>query len=437
MPLSEILSQPLWFVNIHSTVTPTLALTSPLRPWRVCVDLAPQSYNAVKGRFMDKPPASQLISIFKTMFDSSAQVSIFYPRLIQVLVDVAVSFLFLNDSCAMGAHGEVYRFLEDNVVSCPPRLGVSFREASDAFGFTPPAGGTHDDHSLHFQRLIAHVVDAMIRELLPPYEASPEITFNSEARLRAGDTIMIFIDRVRRLAATHNVRDDKARMFIMTQIQNAGANPNMDKAVHSEVVKHVLPHANGVGSFGSFYNELRTHAGLGGYLNDPIIPSSPIPPPAHFYSPPAGAPPGAPTPAGPPVGPSAVTPPPPPVFFTPPGQPPPSRVPGTERRFKQWYDLSRIYPLLNLPVPEYTGSRDCPVCSQLLGFTLLKWSRDAPRPDGKNKEKFEHDPWRCNRVPDVCRARAEAGDARFTPYLCSGLPDRPFSLEDIPTPPSS
>ena len=154
------------------------------------------------------------------MSKTQGRVADSYPRLLQVLVDAAVAFFYLNaaDGVAVdepSVHGEVFRLIEDSFDLCSSRLTVSFREAQANFDSSASTSGTYSEY------MIAHVLDHVVRELLPPYEASPEISFNNEARLLSGDTLMAFIERVRRCMTQHSVRERVARMFILTQIQSA------------------------------------------------------------------------------------------------------------------------------------------------------------------------------------------------------------------------
>ena len=426
------LPRPVWYRDITSKVSPYPVLTSALRSWESSVQLAPRTITAVKNRNAEQSNSKRFAAALSSMSETQGRVADSYPRLLQVLVDVAVAFYYLNAADGISVdqssvHGEVFRLMEDSFEMCPSRLMVSFREANSNFDSSTSTAGTYSEY------MIAHVLDHVVRELLPSYEASPEISFNNEARLLSGDTLMAFIERVRRCMTQHSVRERVARMFILTQIQSAGSSPSADMSVHNEVIKHIMPVVQGNSDFSSFYNEIRSYAALGGYLNRPILSAAPPPPPMNFYAP-ANLPPPPPTPLAAPAAPGALV-----------AAPLPSDAtaliagggPGAVTR-RPWMDLTRIYPLLDLsPIPEYRDSRSCLVCEKLFGLTLIDWQPGAERPDPKSKTRWAHDPWRCPKVTLVCKNRRQTGDARFTEYLINGLTDRPITPEMIPVPPEA
>ena len=89
------LSQPKWFCNITSKAPPYAVLTSALRLWGSAVQLAPRTITAVKSRNAEQSNSKRLAAALSSMSETQGRVADSYPRLIQVLVDVAVAFYYL------------------------------------------------------------------------------------------------------------------------------------------------------------------------------------------------------------------------------------------------------------------------------------------------------------------------------------------------------
>ena len=462
--------QPAWYTDVHSRTPPNESLTTPLPPFSTALSIAPKSIGAVKARSYEQGSSGKFVGLLSAMAQTPGQVADSYPRLAQCLVDVASSFFYMENGMATpeAVNGDVHRFLVDSLThsSCLPRITVSFRESSTSFAKVAPSYPA----SSYSEYFVAHVLDHLIRELLPAYEATTEISFNNEARLKPGDRLMDFVNRVRTAASKHMTSSRTARMRMLTQIQDAKSHPRVEKSVHNEVTRIIHSVVQQNGELSALVAEVEALGYLGGYLNDPIISSSPATPQLNFPAQPpaqlsyiaqqpAQPPPPASSPAPPAVPPPGV------VFHldTLPGNPPLSAIAEAQAILakaeaakadaaaflfqanssngrpplpRRCYDLTRLYPLLlppGTPIPALRGDRTCAVCTELFGKTLIPWVEGAERPTPQSKQKFAHDPWFCVSVGIAARNRAARGDARFTPELTAGLENKPATIEDFPS----
>lgn len=431
---------PLWFCDLttpSSTGAP-IVLTHPLPPWASAFALAPQNVSMIKARSYEQGSSGKFLAFLQTISSTPGQVSPTYPRILQCLVDQLVGFYSMSGGgCTHEAlNGEVWRFLSDafSHSSCPDRIMVSYRESESSFNRSSSAGPTN-----HFERLVAHVISAVIRELLPAHEASTHISFNNQARLMPGDTVLDFANRIRRCATANSVDSATARMRMLTCIQDARSHPNVDRAVQNEVSKKLHSLVQHKGEFSAFVSDIQALSEIGGYLSEPIIPTVQTPPLNFIAGPPAPKP--VPTPTVLPPAPHVLQPAP---LVLPPPTPPGSSAGSflAERGPKRAYDLSRIYPLLlpNEAIPELRKPEerrgepwDCAVCRVIFGMTLIPWTADAPKPTLESKTKFAHDPWFCYKVGSLIRAKRMRGDTRFTDELCNGLEQKPQQLEGFQT----
>lgn len=457
--------QPAWYADVPSRTPPNESLTVPLPPFGTALSIAPKSIGAVKARSYEQGSSGKFVGLLSVMAQTPGQVADSFPRLVQCLVDVASSFFYMENGMATpeAVNGDVHRFLVDSLThsSCPPRITVSFRESSTSFAKV----ASNHPPSRYSEYFVAHVLDHLIRELLPAYEATTEISFNNEARLKPGDRLMDFVNRVRTAASKHMTSSRTARMRMLTQIQDAKSHPRVEKSVHNEVTRIIHSVVQQNGELSALVAEVEALGYLGGYLNDPIISSAPATPQLNFPAQPpaqpsyiAQQPAQPPPPASPPVRPAG----PPPTL---PGNPPLSAIAEAQAILakaeaakadaaafltqannsqivnrtplpRRCYDLTRLYPLLlppGTPIPALRGDRTCAVCTELFGKTLIPWVEGAERPTPASKQKFQHDPWFCISVGIAARNRAARGDARFTPELVAGLENKPATVEDFPS----
>ena len=434
-PLSHSLPQPAWYDFVGSATAPSVALTSPLPPWSSAVSNAPSNVAMLKARSFEASSTAKFARHLLTMSSLQGQVASTYPRMLQCLVDAAVSFFCLSGGTAPAnaVHADVYRYITDALSGphCPQRLLVISREAENDFALS----GVGLGHTQYYELLLRHVILKVVRELLPVHESASEIAFNAATCLSPGESILDFASKIRSAAVEHSVEPRRARMRLADQVQGARAHPGIDRNVHNAVVMCVDNVIKGPdGGLGAFVNEIRAQTALGGFLGDSIIRLSSAPPLGFIGTGGAGAPPPPPPPPPPPFSTGTATP--------GAGSPPPSALllPDATALLslsgnKRCWDLVRIYPLLGLaPVPDLRGSRDCLVCTRLLGKKLIPWAENAPRPDVHSGEKWAHDPWFCYNVGVVMRDKKAAGDDRFTADLLGGVERKPPTVEGFPTP---
>ena len=424
------LNAPAWYAPVTgSTGNP---LTGNIPPWPTAVRLAPQNLAVAKLRQSQSSGSNKLCSLFSAMEQSPGKVAPTFARVLQCLADQYVSFHFLNDSRldASTLNDETFRFFSDVCSSgiCPASVATCFLECCSTFSSS--ADAVPEDSPLYSELLLRHVLGAIVLELAPPFAAMLEVNFNASTKLHIGDTVSSFLKRVRESAAANSISSTVVRSRIVSAVQEASSNPRVDRAVLNEVSNHLSGMMARAENLHTVLSSINTVAGVGGYLNEPIIPHAAAPVP-QLVAPAGGF--IAAAAVAPPVAPALVpTTPPATVLYSPPGAPGGARDPRAPR---QCWDLDTILGLLDpdWPLPEFRGDRRCYFCEKVKGKTLIPWTPDTPRPTIESKRKFGHDPWHCQEVGRELKRLQASGDTRLTDALCEGVAGKPEDRKDFPT----
>ena len=200
------------------------------------------------------------------------------PRVVQCLADQFVAFYFLNgaDVDSNTLNSETLRFFSDacSAASCPTKITTCFLECCSSYSSRP--GAVPSDSPSYPEHLLRYSLSSIILELSPPFAVMLEITFNNSTKLAEGENIFSFLTRVREAASTGNIPQSAVRSRIVSVVQEASANPLVDRAVLNEVSNRLSEMMTRSESLHSFLSSIKTVAGVGGCLNEPIIHRSPI-----------------------------------------------------------------------------------------------------------------------------------------------------------------
>ena len=254
------------------------ALTKPLPSWKDSQLLAPRTAAILKSRQSQQSGLERLNNLFGLMARNPGMVASTYSRLIQCLVDHYVSFSSLNgaDVGTPALNLETFRFLSDacSATSCPPNVAMCFLECCSSYSSCPDA--VPSDSPSHSELLLRHALSSLIFELSPPSTALLEIAFNSATKLADGENIFDFVARIREAASKNNTPQRVVHLRILSAVQEASNNPLANHAVINEVSNRLSAMMTRSESLHSFLSSLKTVAGVGGCLNEPIIHRSPI-----------------------------------------------------------------------------------------------------------------------------------------------------------------
>ena len=254
------------------------ALTKPLPSWKDSQLLAPRTAAILKSRQSQQSGLERLNNLFGLMARNPGMVASTYSRLIQCLVDHYVSFSSLNgaDVGTPALNLETFRFLSDacSATSCPPNVAMCFLECCSSYSSCPDA--VPSDSPSHSELLLRHALSSLIFELSPPSTALLEIAFNSATKLADGENIFDFVARIREAASKNNTPQRVVHLRILSAVQEASNNPLANQAVINEVSNRLSAMMTRSESLHSFLSSLKTVAGVGGCLNEPIIHRSPI-----------------------------------------------------------------------------------------------------------------------------------------------------------------
>ena len=254
------------------------ALTKPLPSWKDSQLLAPRTAAILKSRQSQQSGLERLNNLFGLMARNPGMVASTYSRLIQCLVDHYVSFSSLNgaDVGTPALNLETFRFLSDacSATSCPPNVAMCFLECRSSYSSCPDA--VPSDSPSHSELLLRHALSSLIFELSPPSTALLEIAFNSATKLADGENIFDFVARIREAASKNNTPQRVVHLRILSAVQEASNNPLANHAVINEVSNRLSAMMTRSESLHSFLSSLKTVAGVGGCLNEPIIHRSPI-----------------------------------------------------------------------------------------------------------------------------------------------------------------
>ena len=253
-------------------------LTKPLPSWKDSQLLAPRTAAILKSRQSQQSGLERLNNLFGLMARNPGMVASTYSRLIQCLVDHYVSFSSLNgaDVGTPALNLETFRFLSDacSATSCPPNVAMCFLECCSSYSSCPDA--VPSDSPSHSELLLRHALSSLIFELSPPSTALLEIAFNSATKLADGENIFDFVARIREAASKNNTPQRVVHLRILSAVQEASNNPLANHAVINEVSNRLSAMMTRSESLHSFLSSIKTVAGVGGCLNEPIIPRSPI-----------------------------------------------------------------------------------------------------------------------------------------------------------------
>ena len=253
-------------------------LTKPLPSWKDSQLLAPRTAAILKSRQSQQSGLERLNNLFGLMARNPGMVASTYSRLIQCLVDHYVSFSSLNgaDVGTPALNLETFRFLSDacSATSCPPNVAMCFLECCSSYSSCPDA--VPSDSPSHSELLLRHALSSLIFELSPPSTALLEIAFNSATKLADGENIFDFVARIREAASKNNTPQRVVHLRILSAVQEASNNPLANHAVINEVSNRLSAMMTRSESLHSFLSSLKTVAGVGGCLNEPIIHRSPI-----------------------------------------------------------------------------------------------------------------------------------------------------------------
>ena len=253
-------------------------LTKPLPSWKDSQLLAPRTAAILKSRQSQQSGLERLNNLFGLMARNPGMVASTYSRLIQCLVDHYVSFSSLNgaDVGTPALNLETFRFLSDacSATSCPPNVAMCFLECCSSYSSCPDA--VPSDSPSHSELLLRHALSSLIFELSPPSTALLEIAFNSATKLADGENIFDFVARIREAASKNDTPQRVVHLRILSAVQEASNNPLANHAVINEVSNRLSAMMTRSESLHSFLSSIKTVAGVGGCLNEPIIHRSPI-----------------------------------------------------------------------------------------------------------------------------------------------------------------
>ena len=448
---------PHWYTLDPFLASSAAAGIASLPVWSSAVQSAPKTPAALKARQQETSPAKRLGSLLDMLITHAGLVADQISEILRLLAIQFVTLLFAdhydNPSASsprtqliyatftagelQSAHSSTHHFLCGAIVDAmhSDRLLVSLREAERTFS---PPGSLHPRDPACAENLLAHLLITLIRELLPPFEASPQIDFMTATALRPGMNLPQYVELVRQVATANVISARDSRLRIMEQVTAARTHPAVDTQVHNEASHHVTKLMRSDIPLSSFGNDIRAITAVGGFLSLPIIVPSVVRPALAFVAPPPMLP----------ATPLRFSPPQPPTAFVPPALPAaPSAAPAVGPTAadpsaffapgnKPCFNLNVIYPLLfpdgSVPVPEFKGSRDCAVCTNLFGKELVTWTEGAARPEKDGNQKWAHDPWFCKLCGVACLNRRANGNTSFTEALCAGLPNKPATVMDFP-----
>ena len=438
--------QPVWYCTVHSSAG--RAMTDAPSAWPDALAISPRTPAMLKARHAQQPEIEGVTNLFALMARSPGMVASTHPRLLQRLVDHYVSFSFLNgfDVGASALNAELFRFFSDacSATSCPSRVATCFLECCSSYSSSldaVPSGSPS-----YSEYLIRHCLSSIILELSPPFTAMLEITFNNASKLVEGESLLEYMEKVRKAASESSMSDAMVRSKVVSVVQEASSHPRANAPVVNESSNRISDMMATGQSIPAFLSSIHAVAGIGGVLGQPLI--RPATSTTSLVSPVGGFIAAAPAPS---VTPASAAPPPGPAFYSPPGvagaaplAPPPGTAlytppgaPGASRNAftpRQCWDLDIILPMLdpNYPLPEFRGARTCYFCEVLKGKTLIPWTPDTPRPTPESNQKFGHDPWHCPEVGRELKRLQANGDARFTDALVNGVVGKPATRNDFP-----
>ena len=439
--------QPVWYCTVHSSAG--RAMTDAPAAWANALAISPRTPAMLKARHAQQPEIEGVTNLFALMARSPGMVASTYPRLLQRLVDHYVSFSFLNgfDVGTPALNAEAFRFFADacSATSCPSRVATCFLECCSSYSSSldaVPSGSPS-----HSEYLIRYCLSSIILELSPPFTAMLEITFNNASKLVEGESLLEYMEKVRKAASESSMSDAMVRSKVVSVVQEASSHLRANAPVVNEASNRISEMMATGQSIPAFLSSIHAVAGIGGVLGQPLI--RPATSTTSLVSPVGGFIAAAPAP---PVTPVSAAPPPGPAFYSPSGAvgaAPPTTPPGTAlytppgapgavrdaRLPRQCWDLDTILPMLdpNYPLPEFRGARTCYFCEVLKGKTLIPWTPDTPRPSPESNQKFGHDPWHCPEVGRELKRLQANGDTRFTDALVNGVVGKPATRNDFPT----
>ena len=274
-PTSDLDDCPAWYCAVISSSG--CAVTGPIPSWKCAKRCAPRTAAFSKLRQAQSSGMDRLVNLLILMGKNPGMVRCSYPRVVQCLADQFVTFYFLNgaDVDSNTLNSETLRFFSDacSAASCPTKITTCFLECCSSYSSRP--GAVPSDSPSYPEHLLRYSLSSIILELSPPFAAMLEITFNNSTKLAEGENIFSFLTRVREAASTGNIPQSAVRSRIVSVVQEASANPLVDRAVLNEVSNRLSEMMVRSESLNSFLSSIKTAAGVGGYLNEPIIPRSP------------------------------------------------------------------------------------------------------------------------------------------------------------------